>query len=354
MRLASSPWRTGASVSGDLIQAVVAAAVAAGVARDDVAVVPRGRLIAGPPTAKGRTSRLPEHALMSVWDAVLKRANGDHGVGALLALHADIGGFGVLGEALRHAPTLLDAFDHVARYARLSHQGVSITVDMTGSDVAVGYALAGAAAGAAQGARASGLLWAMGNLALIPARAFGTNLRPKRASFACPAPLDIDPARAVFGAAVSFDAPASQIIFDRNRVDEVRRPASTHVLDYLDALADQDLAALPAVDDIIARVAAELRTGLIRRGVPTVRIVAQTLGMSARTLQRRIAAANTTFESILDTERKARAKELILQGGRTMGEIADMLGYSEQASFSRAAQRWFAVAPSRMAQASTS
>ncbi len=351
MRSASSSSWPGASVSQDLIHAVLDAAVASGIVRNHAAVALRARLGVGT-VARGGAPRLSEHALLSVWDAIISLANGDHGVGALLALHADIRAFGLLGEALHHAPTLLDAYEHIARYARLTHQGVTITVEATAREFAVNYALAGTAGGQAQDARAAGLLWVMGNLALVPIRAFGVDLKPRVAKFACRSPSDANIAQTVFGADISFGAATTQIIFDRRRVDEVRRPAKARLLDYLDVLADRDLDNLPAVNDIVARVAVELRRGLVGGGAPTVKIVAQALGVSSRTLQRRIAEAGSTFERVIDDVRKARAKELIMEGGRAMSEIAYMLGYSEQAAFSRAAQRWFAAAPSRMVRMS--
>lgn len=308
----------------------------------------RARLGVEAGASKARVARLPERALLSVWDATISLANGDHGVGALLALHADIRAFGLLGEALHHAPTLLDAYEHIARYARLTHQGVTITVEATARDVAVSYALAGTTVGQAQGARAAGLLWVMGNLALVPIRAFGVDLKPRVAKFACRSPSDISITQTVFGADICFGATTSHIIFDRPGVDEVRRSANARLLDYLDVLADRDLGNLPPVKDIVARVAVELRRGLVGGSVPTVKIVAQALGVSSRTLQRRIAEAGSTFERVLDDVRKAQANELIMEGGRALSEIAYMLGYSEQAAFSRASQRWFAAAPSRM------
>ncbi len=284
---------------------------------------------------------------MSVWEAILGVTNHDHGVAMRLALHADTRALGVLGEAVYRSPTLIDAYEHVARYSRLIHQGVTISLDVTPNDVIVRYALAGATPDQARGALAAGQLWAISMLALLPSRLFGVDLKPRAVSFFCPPPADIDLAKRVFGENLSFSATTSYIGFDRHQVEVLRRSEEERLLGYLDALAESDLSNLPAIGDILAVVAGELRRGLVGE-VPTVQAIARALGMSSRTLQRRIAEAGSTFAGIVDEVRKARAEELLMDERLPIGEIAYILGYSEQAAFSRASQRWFGAAPSKL------
>lgn len=340
----SSP---GASVSHQLVHAVLDAAVAAGVAKRTMAAALRTRLETGMDVAAGRMQRLPERTLLAVWEAIVGLGRGDHGVGALLALHADDRAFGVVGEALRQSPTLLGAYEHIARYARLVHQGVTITIDTSSRSISVNYALAGTGCEPVTGARAAGMLWAIGNIALVPRRSFGATLTPRAAYFSCPSPAGSSHMREVFGPNISFGAPTSRLVFARREVADVRRPAEAGVLAYLNALAERDLGDLPPVHDIVAVVTVELRRGLIG-GAVSIETVARALGLSSRTLQRRIAEAGSSFADVLDEVRKARARELIAEGGRAMGEIAYMLGYSELAAFSRASRRWFGVAPSKI------
>ena len=75
---------------------------------------------------------------------------------------------------------------------------------------------------------------------------------------------------------------------------------------------------------------------------------ASALGLSTRTLQRRLAIAGRSFEAMLDEVRRARAEELLANGGWDLAEIAYKLGYSERSAFTRAAIRWFGVPPSGM------
>ncbi len=83
-----------------------------------------------------------------------------------------------------------------------------------------------------------------------------------------------------------------------------------------------------------------------RTRVPTLERTADSLHLSRRTLIRRLRALGTTFHQELDDVRKILALEL-LERGRQVGEIAELLGYSDPGNFAKAFRRWFGVPPSR-------
>ncbi|QPC42526.1 helix-turn-helix domain-containing protein [Kaustia mangrovi] len=73
---------------------------------------------------------------------------------------------------------------------------------------------------------------------------------------------------------------------------------------------------------------------------------AKTLGMSVRTLQRRLKFCGVDFEDLLDQTRRDEALRLLAERGHTMTEIAYSVGYSDSAHFTRAFKRWTGTAPS--------
>jgi len=78
--------------------------------------------------------------------------------------------------------------------------------------------------------------------------------------------------------------------------------------------------------------------------------VAKSLGVHERTLQRKLKTSGAGFEDILDSVRETRAAELLRHSEVSMAHIATLLGYAEQASFSRACLRWFGANPSAVRQ----
>lgn len=80
----------------------------------------------------------------------------------------------------------------------------------------------------------------------------------------------------------------------------------------------------------------------------TLRACAAALGMSPRTLQVRLEAADECFTEMVEKQRAAIARELIAAENLTMVEIAGLLGYAEQSSFSRAFRRWYGASPQQL------
>lgn len=77
----------------------------------------------------------------------------------------------------------------------------------------------------------------------------------------------------------------------------------------------------------------------------TIHGVASRLRISVRTLQRRLSHLGSSFGEIIDDIRRAEAIRRVTAGENTAMEIALMLGYSDQAHFTRAFKRWTGRSP---------
>ena len=75
--------------------------------------------------------------------------------------------------------------------------------------------------------------------------------------------------------------------------------------------------------------------------------MARSLGVQARTLQRRLRAANTSFRDLHEQYRQAQAAKLLEGSDLPPKEIAHRLGYSNTSSFIRAFRRWNRTTPTR-------
>jgi len=98
-------------------------------------------------------------------------------------------------------------------------------------------------------------------------------------------------------------------------------------------------------------VSGEVRRVLSQRleeGVAELESVARYLGMSARSLQRRLAEESTSFRNVLDRLRRDLAREHLEHLGTPVAEVAYLTGFSEVSAFTRAARRWFGRTPGRM------
>ncbi len=83
------------------------------------------------------------------------------------------------------------------------------------------------------------------------------------------------------------------------------------------------------------------------RSPATLEDVARELGMTSRTLQRRLGEAGVTFRGLAEDCRRKQAIHLLAFTEVPLMNVAWTLGYNDLASFSHAFQRWSAIPPSR-------
>ncbi|HEX7943727.1 MAG TPA: AraC family transcriptional regulator ligand-binding domain-containing protein, partial [Phenylobacterium sp.] len=166
-----------------------------------------------------------------------------------------------------------------------------------------------------------------------------------RFSFACAEPTHASEVRAILGAGVTYDAPHNAIAF----------PTAWLALES--PLADATLysVAISELQAATGRITAPLglrgRVERLLSTLPAGRLgadeVARAMGVSRRTLVRRLAEAGAGYRELVDGELRGRAERLLRDGGLTHARIAEELGYTDPASFSRACRRWFGGGPRR-------
>jgi AraC-like DNA-binding protein len=81
-----------------------------------------------------------------------------------------------------------------------------------------------------------------------------------------------------------------------------------------------------------------------------LQLTAAITGMSARTLQRRLAVHNTSFSHLLQAVRFRNAQRFLQDRKMPLKEIAKRLGYTDLANFIRAFKRWTGVGPNEFRQ----
>ncbi|WP_374581862.1 AraC family transcriptional regulator [Pseudoduganella sp.] len=98
--------------------------------------------------------------------------------------------------------------------------------------------------------------------------------------------------------------------------------------------------AAPIILQVEAAIVRRLAQGQVR-----VATIADELGLSARTLQRKLADAGTSFQQVLDGARFALARDYLRQPGLSLVDIAFLLGYQEQSAFTHAFRDWSGMNP---------
>lgn len=169
---------------------------------------------------------------------------------------------------------------------------------------------------------------------------------PLEVRFAYPAPPAGERAayEAFFACPVHFGAAHTGILLARDWLDLPLRSADPALRHIMEEHAARLLADFPAGINL----ANEVRSAIYRQlaaGEPDVDSVAARLGMSARALQARLRKSELTFSDLVDDVRRSLAAVLVGDDRLTLVNVAMLLGFSEQSSFTRAFRRWYGVAP---------
>lgn len=148
-------------------------------------------------------------------------------------------------------------------------------------------------------------------------------------------------AEAVLGCPVRFGRKHFRILFDRTEMERQRELSPRPSRDYLEELARRMEAEVPVSSSMAEQVARAVRE---RLGTPsmTTPYIASALGVSVRTLQRRLVAEGESFRGLVDRVRRTEAERLLQAGHHTKGQISYRLGYAEQSVFARTLKRWAA------------
>lgn len=116
------------------------------------------------------------------------------------------------------------------------------------------------------------------------------------------------------------------------------------LLKTLQEQADRQSKELQHTDPIVVQVRTTL-ANMMETSIPRRERVASKLGMSERTLQRRLLEAESSYQQILDTLRLQLSKEWLLRKNWPISEVAVRLGFTEPRSFQRRFKTWTGMSP---------
>jgi len=149
---------------------------------------------------------------------------------------------------------------------------------------------------------------------------------------------------AAFGCAIKFRAARDAVIFAPADLDLPFVSYNEELLAMLTPALDRELTERRAISSTTEQAKWVIRR-LLGGPRPEIREVAKELGVSDRTLQRRITEEGTSFRAILSHARRELAHDYLEQRTLSVGEIAYLLSYEDQSSFFRAFQEWEGVPP---------
>lgn len=253
--------------------------------------------------------------------------------------------FNVVGELLQASATLREAIAALQKYQRLISDGGRFQM------------LAGAPASwliyhPRQGALAFSPHQVEAVLAAVLAfvrGAMGAAVRPQQVQFSQPRVGPLAAYRRVFACPLAFEQAFNGVLLDNALLDAPLARADARRARWHQQQAAARLAGLTQGGALAQELRAWMGAALTRR-VPTRAEAARALGVSERTLARRMQARGLSFSGLLDAVRREAALQAVAQGEQPLAEIAQALGFAEPAVFWRAFRRWTGHTPAQWRQ----
>jgi len=289
--------------------------------------------------------RWPIDHITRLWRAAV-HCTQDAGFGLKAGAGVGPGSFDVVSDLLASSSSLRQALALVQQYQRLISDGGRFQT-IAGADACwvVYHPHQGTLAFSPHQIEA-----VLAAMVVFARRVTGTALQPQAVQFSH---ARIGPRagyRALFRCPVAFEQAFSGVLLANEQLDAPLPQADAQLAYMHHQQARARLAALSMPTSPAQALHAWI-AGQLRGQAPTRAQAAHALGLTERTLARRLQAQGSSYSDVLDAARREVALQALAQTRRPVADIGQALGYADPSVFNRAVRRWTGSAPGIWRQA---
>lgn len=284
--------------------------------------------------------RIPAQAAVALLEAAAS-ASGCLQFGLRMAQARQLSDLGVLSLLISHQRTLRDALVSTIEYRHLLNDTLALHIEDAGALVIVREEVV------AQTPARQATELAIGVLYRLCAAVLGGGWKPRSVNFSHAAPQDLALYRSLFGCRVEFGSEFNGIVCRAADLDAPNPGADPAMARYARRFVEsQPFVSEPSLVLDVRKAVYLMLPG----GRASSAYVAQGLGLSVRSMQRRLDAAGVSFSELLDEVRRELARRYIDNPRYPLLRVSQLLGYGTQSSFTRWFIAQFGVAPQRWRQ----
>jgi AraC-like DNA-binding protein len=263
----------------------------------------------------------------------------DH-LGILLGRPVTLSAMGAVGVQMQASPSVAHAIEVMGKHFHVHDRGAQLSVEADENVVRLCYRIT---------ARDVDMLEEIYTLAAMAGLGFlrglcGKGWRPLEFELPFRRPRAVETLRKALGAPLKFDAEQLKMNFPASDLSRAL-PTADPLLYRMMAERIEQLEARQR-RDLVGRVREVMQTVIFLED-PRSSIVASRIGVSLRTLNRRLHAKGTSLREIRDQVTAEAACQLLGNTEKAASEVALILGYSDSSAFTRAFRRWRGVPPAQ-------
>jgi AraC-like DNA-binding protein len=296
-------------------------------------------LLAGSPITAADLEKPSARIPLAAMNGLVSRARaltGEPGLGFYLGLQKRISYYGFLGFAMMTAPNLRECIELAVRFTPVLTSSLSLRLDVDEERASLSLQRE-IDLGDVTDVVTLSLIVGLGHIASdLTGQAIEAEVE-----FEMPEP-PYYPRFAHVMPRARFGQPATRVLFARSALDLPIVSSDRPAMVLARAECERALAELIDAAQIGGRVRRVLAA---RGGAASLNEVAAELGLSPRTLTRRLAAEGLSFSELVERERREQALALLRRQSLSLEEVTEQLEYSTVANFIRAFKRWTGTTP---------
>ena len=248
--------------------------------------------------------------------------------------------YGAFGLAFKSATNLRGSYGRAERYARVLTSVSTYEVERSERGAYMHLHR--------DGERRLGMRFSneatIASIASISREVASQEFNPLEVFFKHPAPEETSLHESYFGCPVHFDSDRDALLVSSETLDTPNKLGDESISAFFDTHLESEVAAIQETKTLDELVCDQISRSL-SEGVPVISTVAEQLGMSGRTLQRRLSDDGFSYRNLVDKSRRLLAERLLSRTEYSLAEVAFMTGFSEQSAFNRAFKRWAGDTP---------
>jgi AraC-like DNA-binding protein len=273
---------------------------------------------------------------------LVSEALNDPFLGFHLARECELGAVGLLYYVLASSQTMQDALRRAQRYVAIANEGIAIRSPHA-ADTTVFFEYTGVS----RSSDRHQMEFLATALVRMCRSLTGQHVKVTRARFVHHRDDHHAELDAFLGCRAEFAADCDAVSLSNGLGKLAVTSADPHLNDLLVRYCEEAMALRN-----VPRGAFRLRVEnavvpLLPHGRPHLDEVSRRLGVSRRTLARRLASEGLSFARLLDELRYSLAQRYLMEQNLTISRIAWLLGYQETSAFSHAYKRWAGAPPRR-------
>ncbi len=171
------------------------------------------------------------------------------------------------------------------------------------------------------------------------------DIMPVAVSFKHGPPDNIVSHEEAFKCDIRFNQPYNFIAYKTKDLEMRTAKADTSINQFLMERVDEETRGIEVSASKVVRDVEQLIQDALPSGIPSIVQIGAHMGMSNRTLTRRLSENGFTFRDLIRKTQEEVAMSMLKDSTRSIAEIAFQTGFSEQSAFNRAFKRWTDQSP---------